>query len=243
MRVTRVFVEETLRPGQEHRLGAAAAAHVSRVLRLGTGDELTLFDGRGGEYAATIIEAKGTAVRARIGEHRPVERESPLKVTLVQGISRGERMDWVIQKATELGVAAIVPVVTERSVVKLDATQAQKKLGHWRAIAIGACEQSGRNRLPDLAAPVALVDWLAEFAGDGTRLFLDPMADSGLGAIGRTAAVTVLIGPEGGLSPQEREFAAKRDFQSARVGPRVLRTETAAIAAISALQVMHGDAG
>jgi 16S rRNA (uracil1498-N3)-methyltransferase len=243
MRVTRVFVEEPLASGRELRLGTAAAAHVSRVLRLGTGDGLTLFDGRGGEYAAEIIEAKGTVVRARIFEHRPIERESPLAITLVQGISRGERMDWVIQKATELGVAVIVPVATERSVVKLDASQGQKKRDHWRAIAIAACEQCGRNRLPVLASPVVFDRWLAEPPKDGARVLLDPAADRGLSAMGRVAAVTLLIGPEGGLASGERELAVKQGFQSARVGPRVLRTETAAIAAISALQAMFGDAG
>jgi 16S rRNA (uracil1498-N3)-methyltransferase len=242
MRVTRVFVEEPLATGREQQLGTAAAAHVSRVLRLRTGDELTLFDGRGGEYAATIIAASRTAVRVRVREHRPIERESPLRITLVQGISRGERMDWVIQKATELGVAAIVPAVTEHSVVKLNASQARKKHEHWYAIAVSACEQSGRNRLPELSFPRALRQWLAEAPRNGSRVLLDPSAERGLATIGRVAALTLLIGPEGGLAAGERELAVKQGFLSMRVGPRVLRTETAAIAAISALQAMFGDA-
>ena len=243
MRVTRVFVEEPLGAGREMRLGTAAAAHVSRVLRLRIGDELVLFDGRGGEYPAAIIESHATTLRVRIGEHRSVERESPLRITLAQGISRSERMDWVMQKATELGVAAIVPVVTERSVVKLDASQALKKHQHWRAIAISACEQSGRNLLPDLASSVALERWLAEAPSDGARVLLDPTAGGGFGSLGQLSAVTLLIGPEGGLSSRERELAARHGFQSVRLGPRILRTETAAIAAISALQAMLGDAG
>lgn len=243
MRVTRVFVDDSLAAGRELRLGTAAAAHVSRVLRLRIGDELALFDGRGGEYPAAIIESHGTTLRVRIGEHRSVERESPLRITLAQGISRSERMDWVLQKATELGVAAIVPVVTERSVVKLDDSQARKKHDHWRAIAISACEQSGRNRLPDVMTPLALERWLAETAGVGVRVLLDPTAISGIHSIERPAAVTLLIGPEGGLAPRERDLATKAGFASVHLGPRILRTETAAIAAISALQAMFGDSG
>ena len=243
MRVTRVFVDEPLAAGREMRLGTAAAAHVSRVLRLRIGDELVLFDGRSGEYPAAIIESHGTTLRVRIGEHRSVERESPLRITLVQGISRSERMDWVVQKATELGVAAIVPVITERSVVKLDAKQAQKKGEHWRAILVSACEQSGRNRVPDLATPVTLERWLGDAPHNGTRLLLDATANSGLRSIEQSLAVTLLIGPEGGLAPPERQLAVNHGFQSVRLGPRILRTETAAIAAISALQAILGDAG
>jgi len=243
MRVTRVFVDEPLATGRELRLATAAAAHVSRVLRLGVGDELTLFDGSGSEYSAAIIESGGTTLRVRVGAQRSIDRESPLRITLVQGISRGERMDWVVQKATELGVAAIVPVTTERSVVKLDAKQAQKKSDHWRAIAISACEQCGRNRLPELAPPAAFERWLAEAPRDGTRVLLDSRANAGLSSIGQSSAVTLLIGPEGGLAPQERETAAKSGFEPVRLGPRILRTETAAIAAISALQAILGDSG
>ena len=243
MRVTRVFVDEPLATGRELRLATAAAAHVSRVLRLGVGDELTLFDGNGSEYSAAIIESRGTTLRVRVGAQRSIDRESPLRITLVQGISRGERMDWVVQKATELGVAAIVPVTTERSVVKLDARQAQKKSDHWSAIAISACEQCGRNRLPEFAPPAAFERWLAEAPRDGTRVLLDSRANAGLSSIGQSSAVTLLIGPEGGLAPQERETAARSGFEPVRLGPRILRTETAAIAAISALQAILGDSG
>lgn len=243
MRVTRVFVDEPLATGGELRLATPAAAHVGRVLRLGVGDEVSLFDGNGSEYPAAIIESRGTTLRVRVGAQRSIDRESPLRITLVQGISRGERMDWVVQKATELGVAAIVPVTTERSVVKLDAKQAQKKSDHWRAIAISACEQCGRNRLPEFAPPAAFERWLAEAPRDGTRVLLDSRAHAGLSSIGQSSAVTLLIGPEGGLAPQERETAAKSGFEPVRLGPRILRTETAAIAAISALQAMLGDSG
>jgi 16S rRNA (uracil1498-N3)-methyltransferase len=242
MRLTRVFSERPLGADREVTLGASAAAHVGRVLRLGTGAQLTLFDGTGGEYLATIVESRGPALRVRLGEHRAIERESSLGITLAQGVSRGERMDWVVQKATELGVAAIVPLVTERSVVKLDARQAEKRLEHWRGVVIAACEQCGRNRLPEILSPAPLSEWLAT-ARAGVRLVLDPTASSGLHSIGTVPAVTLLIGPEGGLSPAERSLAIETGFMPVRMGPRVLRTETAAIAAFSALQVLLGDSG
>ncbi len=243
MRVTRVFVDEPLCAGREILLRPAAAAHLSRVLRLGAGHELMVFDGRGGEYAATIIEARGTALRVRVGEHSPVERESALRITLAQGVSRGERMDWVVQKATELGVAAILPLMTERSVVKLDAVKSRKKHEHWRTIVVGACEQSGRNRLPELLAPRSFGQWLEAASRDGARILLDPTAQPGLRSIDQTTSVTLLIGPEGGLDPAERARATHAGFVPVRLGPRILRTETAAVAAISALQTLFGDSG
>jgi 16S rRNA (uracil1498-N3)-methyltransferase len=242
MRLTRVFSNRSLAAGHEITLGAPAAAHVGRVLRLGAGAQLTVFDGTGGEYPATIIESRGAVLRVRLGEHRAIERESPLKVTLAQGLARGERMDWVLQKATELGVAVLAPLVTERSVVKLDARQAGKRLQHWRGVAIAACEQCGRNRLPEIRAAAPFSDWLAT-ARDGTRLLLDASATAGLKSIATMPAVTLLIGPEGGLSPAERALAVDAGFKPVRMGPRVLRTETAAIAALSALQALLGDAG
>jgi 16S rRNA (uracil1498-N3)-methyltransferase len=206
------------------------------------GAELTVFDGRGGEYPATIVESRGTVLRVRLGDHRPLERESPLEITLAQGLARGERMDWAVQKATELGVAVLAPLVTERSVVKLDVRQAAKRREHWRGVAIAACEQCGRNRLPDVRAPAPFDEWLRT-AGSGVRLLLDPTASSGLRAIGKPPALTLLVGPEGGLSPAERTLAIEAGFLPVRMGPRVLRTETAAIAAISALQALFADMG
>jgi 16S rRNA (uracil1498-N3)-methyltransferase len=212
------------------------------VLRLAVGAELTVFDGRGGEYPATIVESRGTVLRVRLGDHRPLERESPLEITLAQGLARGERMDWAVQKATELGVAVLAPLVTERSVVKLDVRQAAKRREHWRGVAIAACEQCGRNRLPEVLSPTAYGEWLAT-ARAGVRLLFDPTAASGLQTIGKVSAVTLLIGPEGGLSPAERTLAVDAGFKPVRMGPRVLRTETAAIAAVSALQALLGDSG
>ena len=241
MRLTRVYVAAPLEPGTRLRLEGGAARHVTRVLRLRVGAELTLFNGSGGEYEATIDKAHGEELTVAVGVHHAIERESPLALTLVQGISRGERMDLVVQKATELGVARLVPVITERGVVKLDAHQADRKLLHWRAIVIGACEQCGRNRLPEVASPLGLREFLRDAAAGGTRLLLSPHAGRGLGELTRAAAVTVLIGPEGGLSEAEQQAAAQAGFAAVRLGPRILRTETAALAALALLQRQWGD--
>jgi 16S rRNA (uracil1498-N3)-methyltransferase len=212
------------------------------VLRLRPGAPLTLFNGRGGEFAGRIEAARGDAVTVAVAEASATERESPLLLTLAQGVSRGERMDLIVQKATELGVARLLPLLTERSVVRLDAKAAARKLAHWRAIAIAACEQSGRNRLPSLTEPLELREFLAGKAEDGTRLLLSPGAALGIADVPRPAgAVTVLIGPEGGLSAEEQERAVAAGFLGVRLGPRVLRTETAAIAALSLLQRQFGD--
>ncbi len=241
MRVTRVFVEEPLASGAEVPLSAAAAGHVVRVLRLKPGESLTLFDGQGGEYAATVATIRRGAVRVTVGAHDPAERESPLGIVLAQGVSRGERMDWVVQKATELGVRGIVPVLTERSIVKLDARQASAKRAHWRGIAVAACEQCGRNRVPALAPPVGLAEWLGTLQDSHTRLLLDAGAQRPMGVAPTATELTLLIGPEGGLSDAERQAARAAGFDARRLGPRILRTESAAIVALSILQAAAGD--
>ena len=243
MRVTRIHFDRPLKAGAIVSLSESAAAHVSRVLRLGPGDELTLFDGHGGEYPATIVDARGIVVRVQAGECRTVERESPLSLTLVQGISRGERMDWVVQKATELGVAVLVPVLTERSVVKLNGSQAERKREHWLAIAIGACEQCGRNRVPRIDVPIDFAAWMGSASDTGLRVVLDSSGSNALDGLQRHQQVTLLIGPEGGLSNAERDAALAAGFQALRLGPRTLRTETAAVAALTALQLIAGDLG
>ncbi len=243
MRLTRVYVDAPLAAGTRVTLEGGAASHVTRVLRLRVGEALTLFNGAGGEYAAGIEQVHDGGVAVTIGEQRAIERESPLTLTLAQGVSRGERMDLVVQKATELGVSGIVPLFTERSVVRLGAQQAERKLNHWRAITIAACEQSGRNRLPNVAPPLSLADWLRSGADrDGGRLLLSPAATARIDAPPRPAtSVTVLIGPEGGLTNAEQEAAVAAGFLPVRLGPRVLRTETAAIAALALLQRAFGD--
>lgn len=242
MRLTRVYVDAPLEPGMRITLGGSAASHVTRVLRLRTGQTLTLFNGKGGEHAASIDKSHGGEVIVAVREHAPLERESPFPITLAQGVSRGERMDLVVQKATELGVSRLVPVLTERSVVRLDAQQADRKSNHWRAIAIAACEQCGRNRLPDVALPTKLRQLLHEPAGDRARLLLSPDASRRIEDVPRPAnGVTVLIGPEGGLSEEEQGDAQAAGFTAVHLGPRVLRTETAAIAALALLQREFGD--
>jgi len=244
MRLTRVYVADPLASGRRVRLEGNAASHITRVLRLRVGAALTLFDGTGGEYEGSIDKAHGGEVIVAVGAQTPIERESPLELTLAQGVSRGERMDLVVQKATELGVSHLVPVLTERSVVRLSAQQSDRKVNHWRAITIAACEQCGRNRLPTIAAPVALREFLATSTGasPGARLLLSPTAAATLADLPRPAnRVTVLIGPEGGLTDEEERAAIAAGFMALRLGPRVLRTETAAIAALTLLQRQFGD--
>jgi len=245
--LTRVYVETPLAAGKRLVVEGSAANHITRVLRLRSGDALTVFDGNGGEFGARIQEFRKDSVVVAVEEHRPLERESPLPLTLAQGISRGERMDWVIQKATELGTARIVPLFTKRSVVRLDEKQADRKLQHWRAIAIAACEQCGRNRIPELAAPVDFFDVLPAEASGATRLLLSPTGDLRIEDLGQdvrqgaSKGITVLIGPEGGLEDVEQEAALAAGFKAVRLGPRVLRTETAAIAALTIIQRYFGD--
>lgn len=242
MRLTRIFVDEPLAPGGEIVLPTAAASHVSRVLRLAIGDALILFDGRGGEHTARVEDLSSGLVRVRLRRYEALEREAPFDLTLAQGISRGERMDWVVQKATELGVRAIAPILTERSVVRLDAQKAAARQRHWRAVAIAACEQCGRNRIPEIETPMALAEWLAR-PRSGACLLLGVDAATPLASAPRRSSATLLVGAEGGLTPQERLRAEVAGFHAYRLGPRVLRTETAAIVALSVLQSAHGDLG
>jgi 16S rRNA (uracil1498-N3)-methyltransferase len=244
MRLTRVYVDGPLSSGKRITLEGSAASHVTRVLRLRVGAELILFNGTGGEYQASIDKAHGGSVIVAVGEQQAIERESPLALTLAQGVSRGERMDLVVQKATELGVSQLVPVLTERSVVRLSAQQSDRKLNHWRAVVIAACEQCGRNRLPSVAPPVPLAEFLrgGRESDGGARLLLSPTGPATLAGLGRTASgITVLVGPEGGLTDEEEAAAVAAGFTAVRLGPRVLRTETAAIAALALLQRESGD--
>jgi 16S rRNA (uracil1498-N3)-methyltransferase len=254
MRLTRVHVDAPVAAGKRLVVDGSAANHITRVLRLRSGDALTVFDGSGGEFGARIEEFRKDSVVVTVEEHRPLDRESPLSLTLAQGISRGERMDWVIQKATEIGTSRIVPLFTKRSMVRLDEKQAERKLQHWRAIAIAACEQCGRNKLPELATPIDFFDVLPADSPGATRILLSPTGDlriEDLPDIGRDVdpgvrpgisnRITVLIGPEGGLEDVEQEAALAAGFKAVRLGPRVLRTETAAIAALTIIQHHFGD--
>jgi 16S rRNA (uracil1498-N3)-methyltransferase len=242
MRLNRVFADQPLAAGSEVTLPEAAAYHVARVLRLRAGAPLLLFDGSGADFGGEIVAVEGDRVRVRIGERSPGLRESPLAITLVQAISRSERMDWTLQKATELGVRRIQPVLSARSVVRLDERQAARKLRHWQAIVAGACEQSGRSVLPEVRAPLELARYLAEATREGRRLVLSPNGPASLaGLASATARVELLIGPEGGLDDAELDAAGRVGFAPVRLGPRVLRTETAGIVALAVLQALWGD--
>jgi 16S rRNA (uracil1498-N3)-methyltransferase len=242
MRLNRIFCEGPLARGTELRLPPAGAYHVARVLRMREGAPLAVFDGSGQDFRAEIVRVTGDEVTVRLGEPTAGAAESPLRIMLLQGVSRSERMDWTLQKATELGVAAIVPVLTARSVVRLDEKQAQKKQGHWRGIVIAACEQCGRSKIPHVAAPLALRDHLATARREGLRLVLSPSAPGSLaGLASLSSKVELLIGPEGGLDDDELAAAQKAGFMPVRLGPRVLRTETAAVVALTVLQALWGD--
>ena len=242
MRLTRVYVDAALASDARLVLSGSAAGHLTRVLRLRPGAALTLFNGRGGEYAASIERMQGSKVTVAVGAHQPLERESPFPLTLAQGVSRGERMDLVVQKATELGASRLVPVLTERSIVRLDEERSERKSSHWRAIAVAACEQCGRNRLPEVTLPAPLGEFLRSSPSEDTRLLLSPEATQRIEDVPRPQrGATVLIGPEGGLSEEEQQSALAKGFVAVRLGPRVLRTETAAIAALTLLQREFGD--
>jgi 16S rRNA (uracil1498-N3)-methyltransferase len=244
MRVTRVHCAAALAEGVRITLPAHAGMHLTRVLRLKAGAMLAVFDGAGHEHEATICAAQGDRVEVMVGVTRPAPAPSPLAITLSQGVSRGERMDYAVQKATELGVHRIVPLLCERSVVRLDAEQAVRKLEHWRGVAIAAAEQCGRAELPEILAPRRLAEHLAAARAEmGLRLVLAPQAATSLRELRPSAAVEILIGPEGGLADEEIALASFAGYAGVRLGPRVLRTETAAAAAIAALQTLHGDLG
>ncbi len=241
MRLTRVHVDQPLAPDSRVALEGAAANHVRRVLRLDAGDALLVFDGRGGEYEARIEGLRKDTVLLTVGAHHRIERESPLAITLAQGVSRGERMDLVVQKATELGVRRIAPVLSERTVVRLDSGQSDSKLRHWRAVAVGACEQCGRNTVPEIAPPVGLDEFLRSLEPDALRIVLSPTGGLRVRDLDGRRGLIVLIGPEGGLSEPEERAAADAGFRALSLGPRVLRTETAAIASLAAIQQQLGD--
>ena len=242
MRVTRIHVDAALSAGASVTLPETAAAHLVRVLRLQPGDACVLFNGDGHDYDARISSIGRRSVEALVLGARAMDTESPLRITLVQGIARGEKMDWILQKATELGVAAIVPVSSERSEVKLDAERAGKRLAHWRSVVISACEQCGRARVPEVAAAQSLQSALAELPAL-PRFLLDPEATESIATISRSLAGggVLAVGPEGGWSPRDRDMLREAGFSGLRLGPRILRTETAGLAAISALQSRFGD--
>jgi 16S rRNA (uracil1498-N3)-methyltransferase len=261
-RTPRVFVHDPLATGQRIRLADEAAAHLGRVLRVRPGDAVVLFDGSGPEFVAEVLAVGRRGVELTVRMRVAADRESALQLVLLQGICRKERMDWVVRKATELGVSAIRPVLAERSVVRLGAARAAARMAHWRAIAISACEQCGRNRLPGILEPLPVRDALEAHAGT-LGVLLDAESDAGLEALPErrrsgfsresgsgfsrdvqdALSICLLVGPEGGLDERERAAAHAAGYLGIRLGPRILRTETAALTGIALLQARFGDLG
>ncbi|RDJ00682.1 16S rRNA (uracil(1498)-N(3))-methyltransferase [Dyella solisilvae] len=243
MRTIRIHVDQPLAVGLELALPSQAGEHVARVLRLVAGDPITLFNGDGRDYSALIQAVGKREVTVQIQASQALDNESPLPLTLAQGVARGEKMDLIVQKATELGVARIVPLLTERSEVKLDPARAEKRLAHWRAVAASACEQSGRACVPEIVAAVPLEAWLRGLADDGAlRLALLPEGTQRANALRFTPAGGLLVvGPEGGLGVRDVAALTEAGFAGLTLGPRILRTETAGLAALAALQALHGD--
>ncbi|CAG9178653.1 16S rRNA (uracil(1498)-N(3))-methyltransferase [Cupriavidus pampae] len=242
----RFYVDAALAADATLELPDAVVRHV-QVLRLEHGDALTLFDGRGGSHAATLVDLGKRRAVVQIGAHDAAEAELPFRVTLAQGLAGGDKMDWLIEKAVELGVSAIQPLQAQRSVVRLQGERAVKREAHWQALTAAACEQCGRNRLPTLA-PVATVEaWLAATPASGARLLMSPRATASLPALAAAerdawlaGGVTLLIGPEGGLSPEEEDMALRAGFTAVSLGPRILRTETAGLACLATLNAVLG---
>jgi 16S rRNA (uracil1498-N3)-methyltransferase len=252
VRLTRVFIQGELQSGSVVELPRETAAHLAKVLRARSGDEVVLFNGDGREFTGAVEKVQGSRVSASIGAARMIDRESPFQLTLVQCVPRGDRMDFIVQKATELGVVRIIPVLSQRSVVRLDEGQAASKQLHWRAVAVSACEQCGRNRLPIVAVPQPLLNHLGALAqaDESLRLVLEPerarRTERGAQSIDiaspqSVSLAEIAIGPEGGFAPEELEAFDLSSFSRVSLGPRVLRTETAAIAAIVVLQARFGD--
>jgi 16S rRNA (uracil1498-N3)-methyltransferase len=237
----RIFCDVRLGPGAQFSLPQDAANHVGRALRLRVGDGLVVFDGRGGEYEAVIQRIDRDRVDVKTGAFRDAGRESPVEVGLVQGLPEADKMDWILQKSVELGVAWIQPVVCERSVVRLSGDRAARRESHWQRVVIAACEQCGRNRVPELRPTAAFRDWAAQ-PSTALRWMLAPESGEPLASRAAPAGpVELLVGPEGGLSGRELDIAATVGFEPLRLGPRVLRTETAPLAALSAMQALWGD--
>ena len=240
MSLPRIHCDLTLGPGAQFTLAPEAAQHVAKALRLKAGDSLVVFDGRGGEYEASIQRVDKDRVDVKVGPWRDAESEATFAMGLVQGLPEADKMDWIIQKSVELGVAWIQPVICDRSVVRLSAERAAKREAHWRRVAVAACEQSGRNRIPEVRPTLGFMSWVAIPAV--TRRWVLTSGAAALAAQPRPAgAVELLIGPEGGLSERERDLALSQGCTPVSLGPRVLRTETAPLAAFAAINALWGD--
>jgi 16S rRNA (uracil1498-N3)-methyltransferase len=237
--VPRFYVAAQLRAGSTCTLSEDAAHHAIRVLRLREGDEVTLFNGRGGEFAARIASIQRLRIAVDLLQHRAVEREAPLRVVLVQGVSSGERMDFTVRKAVELGVAEVQPVLAAASLARPKGERAAARHEHWQRVAIAACEQCGRNRVPKVLPLVPVADYRA---GEGQKILLSPLSELSLSKLSLEGEQFILAaGPEAGFGAEEEAAFVAQGFVPARLGPRVLRTETAALAALAALNALRGD--
>jgi len=240
MRVPRFYCPQLDPDKVQFDLPDAVHRHAIQVLRMKPGGVIRLFDGAGREFEASLTEVEKRRSQVKLGEACHQISDSPLQITLLQGISRGERMDFAIQKAVELGVRTIVPVITERCNVQLSRERAQKRIAHWQGVLVSACEQSGRSYLPELAEVTSLEQAMSS-VNDELRLVLDPEATTGFHDLSKPSALTLLIGPEGGLSDTEIQQAQTDGFTALQFGPRILRTETAATAALAVVQTLWGD--
>jgi 16S rRNA (uracil1498-N3)-methyltransferase len=238
----RFFCPFPLAVGAEIPLPEAVAHHV-QVLRLGRDAQIVLFNGEGGEYVASLTSIEKKRVLAEVKTFSPREAELPYSLTLAQALPEGTKMDWIIEKAVELGVSSVVPIAAQRSVVRLSAERAIKKIEHWQGVIAAAAEQSGRNRIPHLSEPMSLNDWLAQ-QNLHFRILFSPRAEQPLSDWARhhpPQALSLLVGPEGGFSEQEEDAALAHGVIALSLGPRVLRTETAGLAAIAALNALWGE--
>lgn len=241
MSAPRFYLDQPLAPGARFSLPPGPARHAARALRLAADDAVILFNGLGGEYSARIERVNKDEVAVSVTGFTAIERESRLRVMLAQGISSGERMDYTLQKAVELGVATIQPIAARRSVVKLAGERADKRVAHWQGVVASACEQCGRNQVPVVAPPLTLAHWLGQ-RQDGRLLFLSPLAEARLADLPQPGAMDCLVaGPEGGFDADEIAALHAAGATPVRLGPRVLRTETAALAALAAMQTLWGD--
>jgi 16S rRNA (uracil1498-N3)-methyltransferase len=236
----RIHCDFRLGPGAQFALAPDAAQHVAKSLRLRTGDSITVFDGRGGEYEATIQRIERDRVDVKVGAWRDVDRESSLEIGLAQGLPEADKMDWIIQKAAELGVAWVQPIVCDRSVVRLSGERAQRRDAHWQRVAVAACEQCGRDRIPEVRPSLAFQSWIAQPA-PVPRWLLVPDGEPIAAKPAPEGALELLVGPEGGLSEREVDLARSRGAQAVSLGRRVLRTETAPIVALAAAHALWGD--
>ena len=254
MTFPRFYCPGEIAAGRIIKLPANAAHHAARVLRLEQGDQITLFNGSGGEFLAIIARIDKSGAMVAVEKQLDIERESPLNITLVQAVCASEKMDWIMQKAVELGVSRIQPITTSRSVVRLSGERADKRMRHWQQIVTSACEQCGRNHLPQVLPLLSLPEWLGgqmtgrknsrDGAPDNLCFMLSPTAEKGLRdfpEVAMVAALTLLVGPEGGFAPEEEAAARATGFVPLRLGGRIRRTETAALAAVAALQALWGD--